>query len=461
MKSNSKGTDRIKEPSKFVIKVANSVFMLGIVFFVFIAVYAGYKVYTNPEYKFYFGFLLFAVLTTSLFGIGLRMLRDELKVNISILLITASISIFTFETYLEFLTEDSRKVIADQMGVPFDTRTTMEVLADLRDSGNNTYSNNIPSKLVKSNGLNTVKGKIYPFGGVSNITKILGNESGYFPVIETDEHGFNNPKGLYQINKVDIVLTGDSYTEGYSVYPNENIGDVLRQLDFNAISLGKAGNGSLIELATLKEYAEPLKPKIVLWVYYVNDIEGLEHEISSSFLRKYLNENNFSQNLISRQEEIDSLLVNLQVKDPLIKSRAFNILKMYNLRERINLIPKPRGWEEGEPTFTPIFKNILQKSNQMVSEWGGKMYFIYLPSFDLYSNNNERFNREFVLHSATELDIPIIDIHKEVFDLHPDPFSLFPFRMSGHYTAEGYRLVAETIGKRLKADGIIPLNSRK
>ena len=64
------------------------------------------------------------------------------------------------------------------------------------------------------------------------------------------------------------------------------------------------------------------------------------------------------------------------------------------------------------------------------------------------------------MDTVSELEIPIIDIHKEVFVPHSDPLSLFPFRMAGHYNAEGYKLVAESISKRLKADGIIPLNSR-
>ena len=87
------------------------------------------------------------------------------------------------------------------------------------------------------------------------------------------------------------------------------------------------------------------------------------------------------------------------------------------------------------------------------------MYFIYLHSFYRYSRGIEDINREFVLHTVSELEIPIIDIHKEVFVPHTDPLSLFPFRIDGHYNAEGYRLVSETIAKRLKADGFIPSNS--
>ena len=44
------------------------------------------------------------------------------------------------------------------------------------------------------------KEKIYPLSSISNAITVFDNESGYFPIIETDEHGFNNPKGLYKKN---------------------------------------------------------------------------------------------------------------------------------------------------------------------------------------------------------------------------------------------------------------------
>ena len=73
MKSNSKETNRIKEPSKFAIKFANTVFVLGILFSVLIAVYAVYKKISYPEYSstFYYSFIMFAILAAILFGLGL------------------------------------------------------------------------------------------------------------------------------------------------------------------------------------------------------------------------------------------------------------------------------------------------------------------------------------------------------------------------------------------------------
>ena len=95
----------------------------------------------------------------------------------------------------------------------------------------------------------------------------------------------------------------------------------------------------------------------------------------------------------------------------------------------------------------------------MVSTWDGKLYFVYLPSYYRYAKDQKYFFRKTVLRIATELGIPIIDMHKEVFNLHPDPLSLFPFRSNGHYNAEGNRLVAEAISKILKKDGFIPSKS--
>ena len=124
---------------------------------------------------------------------------------------------------------------------------------------------------------------------------------------------------------------------------------------------------------------------------------------------------------------------------------------------RINL--KPTSETTALPTT--IFRDILLKSNQMVSDWNGKFYFVYLPAWNRYSTGNKHPNRDFVLQTIKELQIPIIDVHSEVFKTHPDPLSLFPFRKYNHYNAEGYKLVAEAIVKQLKLDNYVPIKSNK
>ena len=213
-----------------------------------------------------------------------------------------------------------------------------------------------------------------------------------------------------------------------------------------------------------------LKPKYVLWMFFENDLDDLGHEMRSSILTKYLDDDEFSQNLISKQHEIDKIqinhaLVELNKKNQAVenitnlKNFSFvnslnNSLKFYNLRKILGVVPKPESID-----YMKTFKNILFKSNSMINNWGGKMIFVYLPGWENYSTvnslNKKLHLRNNILKTVNELNIRIIDMHKEVFETHPDALSLFPFRMNGHYNVEGYQLVAETIGKRLEKEGLL------
>ena len=89
---------------------------------------------------------------------------------------------------------------------------------------------------------------------------------------------------------------------------------------------------------------------------------------------------------------------------------------------------------------------------------GGRLYFVYLPQSDRYFKEHVDHNsfkkRVEVLDLVKDLDIPIVDIHEGLFDGHSDPMSLFPLRfLGGHYTAEGYNLVARIIAEKLFQNG--------
>ena len=162
MKNNSKEADRIQEPPEFAVKFANAVFVLGLLFSILIVIYAIYRIY-NPIYdfnkgdiriqKFYFIYILIGGISATIFGLGLR-LKNSLKVNLSLLIFTTGISVYAFETYLEFsriqvqtmtIEEiatkqiDPRQLMAEKMGVPYDTRTKIEVLEDLRRKKNDEF----------------------------------------------------------------------------------------------------------------------------------------------------------------------------------------------------------------------------------------------------------------------------------------------------------------------------------
>ena len=349
------------------------------------------------------------------------------------------------------------------MGIPYDNRDYIEVLNDFKNSGIDIYPNVSPRTI---SGLNSDNNEMRTLGSIANSKILLNNELGYFPIIETDEFGFNNPKKLYEKNEIDIMLIGDSFAEGIAVNSDENIGSFLRELNFKTVSIGKINNGPLSEYASLREYAKPYKPKIVIWLYFVNDLSDLRMEIPIDILMKYLDDEKYSQNLILRQDEIDEVLkkyINKQlenrentnhqikIKERTFKINLINFIKLSKLRRLVSLTPTS--------TPSPLFKKILQNSNKLVSEWNGKLYFVYLP-YDRYKTGKADKNRDFVMKTAKDIGLPIIDMHEEVFKNHPDPLSLFPFRFrrGGHYNAEGYNLIANAIADKIKSDGLSNLN---
>ena len=342
-------------------------------------------------------------LSASLFTFGLK-LSDEVKVNLSLLVFLLGISIYALEIYLKKDVKTSsektaieiKKAKATEMGIPYDSRTKLEVLRDLRKEGFEAYPNVNAGDLIKHsstlNGLSIKGNNILPLGGISNKVVIASNENGYWMKYKSDKFGFNNPNEVYQNIKIDIVMIGDSYTEGYAVKNKETIGAVLREFNFNVINLGKAGHGPLLEFATLKEYAKPLKPKILLWLYNVTDIQDLHKELHSPILKKYLNEDKFSQNLRLNQNEIDTVWINY-VSKKLQKSKDSKIFTNYwvkkilkisllsNLRSKFKLKPIASLIEPATDKDYIIFQDILKKSNDMVTGWNGQLYFVYLPSY--------------------------------------------------------------------------------
>ena len=278
------------------------------------------------------------------------------------------------------------------------------------------------------------------------------NESGKYAIFLSDRYGFNNPDSEWDLSKTKWVLTGDSFTQGACVNPGEEIPGQIRSITGESvINLGNAGNGPLIELAVLKEYAESIKPKIVLWMYYENDLGNLKKEKSVPLLMRYL-EPEFSQNLIHRQTDIDDRLegyiaekeVTAEKEATSEKIKYFEsteVLRLYNIRQALGL-----DFSGAYPLT--LFSEILTKARDRVAAWGGKLYFVYLPEFSRYQLHmkyrglDKRESN--VVNAVKNLNIPIIHI-QEVFANHPDPLSLFPFQSSAHYNAEGYSEVAKAV----------------
>jgi hypothetical protein len=192
---------------------------------------------------------------------------------------------------------------------------------------------------------------------------------------------------------------------------------------------------------------------------------------------RYLTDDGFTQGLRERQAAIDKALADYvekeQIKEQSERSNSRNnsghgikpllqIIKLSALRQRAGRVYRTRGETAGEHHLESnmnLFRDILSRAKLRVSSWGGTLYFVYLPDWARYANNDPRVadkERSRILALAASLGIPSIDLHT-AFQAHGDPLSLFPFHRFYHYNEQGHRIVAAEV---LKAIAVV-LESRQ
>ena len=98
------------------------------------------------------------------------------------------------------------------------------------------------------------------------------NESGEWITFRSDEHGFNNPEGIWQSRDISIAAVGDSFAFGACVPADKNF--VANPEELSGYPEPRDnGAGPLVELAAVKEYLPSLRPKVTLWFYLeLNDL---------------------------------------------------------------------------------------------------------------------------------------------------------------------------------------------
>ena len=86
--------------------------------------------------------------------------------------------------------------------------------------------------------------------------------------------------------------------------------------------------------------------------------------------------------------------------------------------------------------------------NQIVDNWGGKFHLVYLPSWSRY-NNNLSFTHKFFKNKIKKItkrnNIDMIDMDYFFKKKKLDNANLFNLGIYGHYTQEGYKILADKI----------------
>lgn len=434
-------------------KIAHGIILSAITFFACLILYQIFdyqeKLIGVGEFMFYY-FLPTTILIA--FVASLR-LPETKKFNFALSLFSIAITLYAIEGSVALYTGTQQPSLTKH-GQPFDYRVPLEVVMDLENTGLKAVPAIRLATTLRREYDTQINGAL-PLGGISNALTVFCNELGDYVFYQSDEHGFHNPKGLYQ-SPLDIAVVGDSFAQGACVTSSENAVALIRKTYPKTLNLGVSGHSALATLATLKEYAQPLRPKVVLWFYYEgNDLQDLPREKKNGILLNYLKPG-YQQNLLTIQPQLDQTLNNIVAREYRYyakelereKYSVYKFLTLTHLRVKLGLY-SARRFEDSNPPLSEadfiLFQQILQEAQKTTSSWGGTLYFIYLPAWQRFSNiTDENFYRERALQIVTDLNIPVIDIYP-LFQAQPDPLALFPFREHGHYTPAGYNLVANAV----------------
>ncbi len=312
--------------------------------------------------------------------------------------------------------------------------------------------------------------EIISFSGISNSKIVFCKESDSFSMYISDRYGFNNPDSVWD-NRADVVVLGDSFVHGACVNSGDDLTSQLRKLgNLNAINLGWSNTGVLRQYASFIEYVQDY-PEYIVWVYYENDLDNLETELTNKILRQYLDNVNFRQYLTldHKRKIIDEGILKKHLEymktDHVIDTRVksytnfINFLKLYKTRKMILSLFK--DFSKVDENFQlNKYENLLNKYFLLFDRIKNKAYknnteilFVYLPTGKYHFSNREKIFKKVkkkLKHKMSEENIKFVDIEKEIYDSHLFPLKLYAYNsMDFHFNEDGYNFVAKNILKYL------------
>ncbi len=387
--------------------------------------------------------------------------NQDLIQNVIAFLFSIAVALIGVELSLRYLEVRRNLIPAIMSGVSYDRRLPLEVITEERAKGRPLYPRIAPTwvslqRFVSGNE------RIVTFGNIAGTEVVDCNESGNYSISKMDEYGFRNPTGIWETKEdPTIMIVGDSFAYGSCVPDGIDVASNLRKEFPRTITLGQGGNGPLLELGALSEYALPARPKVVIWMFYEgNDFYNLREERQDELLLRYL-EDDFSQRLINRHTEIQDFLKG-QVNQLLAGHKpavnrwvseryAFkSVLTLFKLRTIVSkLFSRSESSIEPAESEWDLLGRVMRIAKSRTEEAGAQFLLVSIPSWpQLAEGSDPRVPRDKLINLYQSLGIDYLDI-EHLFRENQDWPRFYPFRNYGHWNEEGYRFVAQAILKRI------------
>lgn len=440
----------------------------------FYVIYKERIVNEGAIFSYYLNYYI-SILVLVFFSLISFFIPKNFKVNLMLVAFSVTFALYLVEFFLIYqytFEKYSREKFIKENNINFDRRTKKEVFLELKKTDPEVTISISPAHFVNKKSL-LGDSTIYPLSGISNSTTVLCNELGYMAIYKSDRYGFKNPDEEWERkDNLEFVFVGDSFTQGACVNVENDIPGNIRKFlkkndeDPGVINFGFRGQGPIGEYALLREYLPEIKTKRVVLIYFENDLGNFLDEYRQEFLLRYVKDDKYKQNLVSRNDEKDKFIrtvVEKQLEDEDRYQRSFfqkrikKLIKLQNVR-KVFFNTQPKVSEE--------YVDILKRTKAFIEENNAKMYFVYLPSHKKYQKSllgrtiwkklrgpieNHSFDSyNDVINVVNSLGIPLIDLHKELFISMEDPLSIAPLRSHGHFTEKGYYLVSKAIFDKIK-----------
>ena len=328
----------------------------------------------------------------------------------------------------------------------------------------------LQKEIKKEGGFPTISIKnenLMSLSGISNSKIVQCNESGFYAKYNSDRNGFRNPDYVWDYDVLDIAILGDSHVHGDCVKEGNDVSSQIRKLtDLNIINVGWRGTGPLRQYANFREYMKK-KPRYIFWWYYETDIYDLKDELKNEILIKYLEDEEYGQNLINRRAEIDSLIeeefenfMKTSFKATEINKfkNLISFIKLYKTRQiiltKLSYFSKSNENTKIDLTNDNILKSyfeIVEKMKKLAEKNNSKLVLVFIPAFKYeFSYNGIYFKniKKEIFHKMKKNNIGIIDIEKLIKENYIFPNVLYPkLSTEYHFNKKGYRFVAEQVAE--------------